>query len=323
MGSTTTRELRWDTPGSPTLSAVAGAFKNIIRDFLEDCGWTVVFNDDANHKVVLQNNPLFGGSGACIRIVDNGSFSGGNRVASWEVFESVSDIDTGIGPAGSGFVWKDWTNTPAAGAYTLHADERTIYGTTYVGSTNPVLGSSNRACTFVGGDYEPFIPGDPGIIGAAMTAENPGTATNSQVISGLVIVGAPETTSAGVTRDFALNGVLTRVKIMTIGATLAGSYMAGGTGAVPWNATYLPGIAMYPAFLHDGGTIRGKLRGIMIPIHYCRLVSGVGSVHTSTLSRATTSLAALRGSNYNGAAATNDSTVGTIFVERNLSWDDM
>lgn len=330
MALTTTRELRWDAPGAPVLNGQVGSFYNLIKTFLVSCGWSIEWDEPANYKIALRNSMAHGGSGCYVRVLDDGSFTGGARVARIDVYESMSDIDTGTETAGGGYVWKDRTGSGGPNAYTVHADERTAYIGAYVGGSSPPVETSGYTSIYfswagVIGDINPSIAGDPGVICALMTSDNPATGASARVISPIFgkqgSGGVASVSGVTLSRGNSLSAAVTDCAVMEA------SNIAGGSG-IGGNASVLaaapsPGMLgplFIPAILL-AGTYRGRLRGCFLSLNsWASGGAHVGSVHTPVATSAALSLAALAGSPNTSA---NDNGVGRLFVERVLSWDDV
>lgn len=333
MALTTTRELRWDDVGAPTLGPALSSFRTLLRDFLEDCGWSVEWNDDVAHKTVLRNSMAHGGSGCYVRILDDGSFTGGGRVARVDVYEYMADIDTGTGHAANGWVWKDRTGTGGPNAYAIFADERTFWGTTYVyGLTPPVSASASDAsgdcCMFGGGDIAPAIPGDPGVFGAFPTLQNPSDYAWAPVATqSSITVCTPS--GDGSLANFALSrtsaNVMSPTPIGVIGCKTVDVHFGFG-GSInclfPTNPSPGLGKSVYlPAFSAGGGTLRGRLRGLFFPLNnWSGGGAHVGTVHDVFEYSGVSTLGCLAGCAY---TETNGGYVSRLFVARDVSWDDV
>lgn len=326
MGLTTTRELRWDASGAPVLNGTTGSFRNLIRDFLEDCGWSVVWEGAGAQKVVLRNSLAHGGSGCYVRVLDDGSFSGGARVARVDVYEAMTDIDTGTETAGGGYIWKARTADSAPRAFVFLADQRTIYMTAYVGGDAPPVLIENSAgnnmwCGFAG-DYVPTIPGDPGVGFSAPDTQNPGTAASNEVGSALV-----SRLASGAAPGAGRNFYLARNAALAASPVAAGlmsplgpfdSVGHGSSASLPRRAE----MHYFPAIVAAEGYIRGRMRGLYVPVndHVSAAGSGVGSVQVPANTSIAMSLATLAGT----TASVNSALYsGRLFVERVLSWDDV
>lgn len=333
MGLTTTKEWRWDAPGAHTLTGAVGSARILLRDFLEECGWSVIWEDAGAQKVVLRNSQAHGGSGCYVRILDDGSFTGGSRVARIDVYEAMTDIDTGTATAGGGYFWKDRTGSGGPNAYTLHGDQRTAYSTVYVGGPTPpaVAGFPSGYLTHAGviGDIDPAIPSDPGVICALPQQQNPDTSTvhrnPSPIFHRPRINAVGYSASHALSRTSALIETPTPCAVLTPG--LGGSNPDSGFGIggseVVINQALSPGMAarlFIPALCVGGGAFRGRFRGLFVPLTYAGDAGvHVGSIYTPAGMSQSLSLATLAGSanDFNG-----DGGVGRLFVERAKSWDD-
>lgn len=337
MALTTTREFRWDDPGAPVLNGTVGSFLELMKACLVGdingvaygsggdarlaAGWTLEFEDVPGRKAVFRNSQAHGGSGCYLRVLDDGSSAGGARVARIDVYEEMTDIDTGTAPAGGGWVWKAQLATATRNAWTLHADERTFYFTDFVGGDVVSDDTSNnkaaRRCTVAGGDFSPVFAGDPGCFCAWFETENPAQGATSSGVSG-IMRGAVFQVARGfsTSRDASLLEIQTPAAILIPGRASSPAYGFGGEYAALPN---MGAVAFFvPAILVQDGSLRGLLRGLFGPLN--RWDSGqadVGTVHAPTAVSRPHSLAALA-----GAAATAVSGMGRLFVERQLSWDE-
>lgn len=330
MGLTTPRELRWDDPGAPVLDGQVGSFYTLIKTFLVSCGWSIAWDEPANYKIVLRNSMAHGGSGCYVRVLDDGSFAGGAMVARIDVYESMSDIDTGTETAGGGYVWKDRTGSGGPNAYTVNADERTAYIGAYVGGSSPPVMTSGFASIYLSwagviGDIDPAIAGDPGVICALMTSDNPPTGTQARVISPIFgkqgSGGVASVSGVTLSRGNSLTAAVTNCAVME--PSNAGGGIGIGGNASLLGAAPSPGM-LGPLFIPAlvlAGTYRGRLRGCFLSLNsWAGGGTHVGSVHTPVATSAALSLATLAGS---PSTAANDNGVGRLFVERALSWDDV
>lgn len=332
MALTTTRELRWDAPGAPTLNANAGSFRNLARDFLEDCGWSVIWQDAGAQKVVLRNSMAHGGSGCYIRILDDGSFSGSTRVARIDSYEDMSDIDTGTGLASGGWVWKDRTGSGGPNAYTLHADERTCYLTTYVAGDTPPTGSGVTAAYHTHmsgfGDFSPANAGDPGVFCASGADESPGTSTTTTSPSALCRnngSAAGISTAFHVSRNSALAQSSTAAVLLNPAPSNNTNLGIGSNGSsLIDSATEASGTGIHvlPALVLAGGYLYGRMRGLFVPMNRCDTASNmsVGETRSPLGTSDVHSLAVLAGQGGSGSGIT---SLSRLFVERIRSWDDV
>lgn len=340
MGLTTTRYIRWDDPGALKLDGTAGSFYAIAKQYFVQAGWSIAFDDPGNYKIAFRNSQAHGGSGGYVRVHDDGSFTGGGRVASWRTYESMSDIDTGTLQCCDDWIWKAREAGGAQGADAVHrcyviiADERTIYLGTWVGddgvnprgiNPTPPDATGTAAVHFNSmawaGDYMPFYPGDPGFGGCGMTNENPGTTSTTSVPSWLPAkrtAGKPNSgSSMHISRAKDLSPVVTRASIAC--NEYAGNVQGfgGNQGAVILDNAP---VMVLPALIVDDETIRGRMRGLYAPQNDLTTNGGtpMGSEITPYLSGSVLNLVTLAGAP-SGTAAGN----GRLFVETTKSWDDI
>ncbi len=340
MGLTTTRYFRWDDPGALKLDGTAGSFYAIIKHCLTEAGWSVEFDDPGNFKVVLRNSQAHGGSGGYLRVHDDGSFTGGGRVASWQTYESMTDIDTGTLQCCDDWVWKAREAGGALGAdavrrcWVIVADERTCYLSTWVGDDNanprgvnptPPDATGANAVSYCmsafAGDIEPFVPGDPGFGGCGMTSPNPSTSTSANVISWIgarrVNVGPPTSTTMRLSRNASLSASVTQVAVTgNEGTTSAAGH---GSNSQPVIASNTP-LMVLPGLVVDSVTLRGRMRGLYVPQNDLTTNGGapMGIEVTPFLSSSTANMVCL-------ACAMSASAGGNarLFVETAKSWDDI
>lgn len=340
MGLTTTKYFRWDDPGALKLDGTAGSFYAIIKHCLTEAGWSVEFDDPGNFKVVLRNSQAHGGSGGYLRVHDDGSFTGGGRVASWQAYESMTDIDTGTLQCCDNWAWKAREAGGAEGAdavrrcYLIVADERTCYISTWVGDNNanprgvnPSPADNVHWGYSMGwvGDIEPFVAGDPGFGGCFMSDQNPPTfngACGAHTMlwgAGNNLGQAHASTSFRLSRNDALSPTPVLAMIDSCrGIQSSKDAIGGSSGSVIPVAepTYY-----IPAMVYAERRLRGRMRGLYVPLNN---LSGaampLGSIQTPIKSGQGLQLLTLR-----GTSADNDGTFnrGFLFVERSLSWDDI
>lgn len=327
MALTTTHERRWDAPGALVLNGLAGAFYSVMKEFLGDSIWEIAWDQPAQQKLVLRNSLAHGGSGCFMRILDDGSSAGGGRVARIDVYEQMTDIDTGINPAAGGWIWKAQTATAAACAYTLHSDERTFYATTYVGGdvVPHVTGltMNNLCCAIGAGDYDPAITGDPGVFAAVSGTENPNQGGGASVGSPIYI-GRPTSQIVGssdhfcVSRNPGLAAIATRATVLAIGISSSSSVSGGPQSLLP-DPGAISEYVITPAHF-VAGAYRGRLRGLYV-INNNTASAGlfrVGTTHAVMGGAEPLDLATLAGS---AAGANSTAHIGRMLVARTRSWD--
>ena len=328
MSLTTTREFRWDDPLAPALNSVAGAFYSLVKACLagtgtaygtrQKAGWTIMWDDAATFTIVLRNSQAAGGSGCYLRVQDNGPGAGGARMAKWDVYEAMTDINTGTGYAGGGWVCKSASNGGPSAAWVLCADERTVYGSHYVNGTTQPARSGNIAADHVvmyaAGDYSPTIASDPGVFGAAGSEANPTARIHCGwcVAPVSVGVGSPDIpsplTNFTVSRSPALNLSTTKVMIFIPqnGEGAVGGYRLGATSTR---------LQFLPCLISDGVLLRGVMRGLFAPLNR-REDWIIGSAETPVNLAGVGALVCLQG----GTSAVDGTGCGRLMVQRTGEW---
>lgn len=329
MGLTTTKELRSTNAGAPTLGPNNSDVRNLLRDFLENCGWTVAWENAGAHKVVLRNSLAKGGSGCYVRILDNGSFGGGKRVALITIYENMTSIDSGTGKAGEGYFWKALTTGTSGASYVLTGDERTFYCSTYVDAggwpTTPAYDGVNyKTFTGGGGDIDAMLAGDTGVFGAFAVEANPGTGAYDMISSG---IGSKRTGAKTVPALSMTTFALSRNHSLTVSRTEACTWEGGREGTITGfggDATYgmidnNTSIIVAPAYAYTAGRIRGRLRGLFAPLSDCytNKLCPPGTIVTPITKNA------LSLSTHAHTSTNSYSSSGYLFAERAKSWDDV
>ena len=273
MALTTTKHWRWDAPGAHTLTGEVGSARNLLRDFLEDCGWSVSWEDAGAQKVVLRNSQAHGGSGGYLRIVDDGSVPtlGARAFQTW-FYEDMTDIDTGTGACQvTAGVWvKSITADSTPRPYFLAADQRTFHcnifthdppniGTYFV---EHVAGSC--------GDLDPAIPGDHGCYAAwprwafannsasiigALSPYNKATEPDARFFTARNSSLLADPTSIGCVVKPLTNSVQPNLGLG--GSSFVAAYPAAGYVDGTFSCPYIAG--------EVNGAVRGALRGLRIP----------------------------------------------------------
>lgn len=286
----TTRYFKWTDAGAPTLAGVVGSYIALMKALLVGgvggvaygsgggqklaAGWTVAWENSGANKIVLRNDSV-GGSGCYMRILDDGSGAGGAREALVQIYESMTDIDTGTNPATSAnsnaglWVRKSDALSGAGRAWVFLADARTFYGGIYVTSATPPASGSGgwaglNAAMPAGGDFTPAIVGDPGIFISARPLANSGAAS---VATDLALPATAAYAGAGTgfstSRTASLVATPTPVGIMQMANSLSGTGF-GGTGylaALPAGDAHV-----HPAQIVGAAALRGRMRGLFVPL---------------------------------------------------------
>lgn len=265
-----------------------------------------------------------------MRIDDSGGGAGGSREALIQFFETMSDVDTGTGPASSlnsGLgVWvrKSDVATSGARAWLVLADERTIYINLYANAATVPAAVGSWADGFYytlagGGDIEPLIPGDPSIcVFGRVNANDASGSVNS--------IASPSATYTGATQGFALsrNNILTVSPVPAVlpvlGRATNNNGIGGANSAVSM-ANPTPGATTtiaHAAWIAAESGIRGRMRGLYVPMNYLAGSKVMGDVVTPLGAPAGSSMVVMGASSF---AGNNSSAPARLLVERNLSWD--
>lgn len=291
---TTTRDYRSTDSGAPTLTGQVGSLNALLKACLVGvsgvaygskaaAGWTVAYEDLGAHKLVLRNSLAAGGTGCYVRIDDSGSTAGGAREAVVRVYATMSDIDTGtsvipgtaVQPSGS--IWrKSLTLDATARPWLISADELTVYLNALTGTDLAYFGGA--------GDFESFVPADDfryfvsGGVGTNACQAN-------LVMTGVNTLESP-TVSGGrgnwTGRRYQLDDVPEQFSVPALGVQSAAGAAAGSaiTGvnihmggncapmADPSAGTSLR--SYHPAFVGQQRIIRGRLRGLYVPLNDLR-----------------------------------------------------
>lgn len=249
---------------APTLDDSTGSLIALLKACLVDgytgktaAGWTVEYESG---NVAVFRGATAGGTGAYFRVDDSvGAF------ARFRAYSSMSDVDTGVDPSPTMTYWTDGLpirkTRNDTGEWIIVADEHTCYFQT----------EDSELQGF--GDFESFVPGDAFnyFIAGSVDSESiwgPGWgivgprryASTSDGRGAVVGKGADQTSDPpefGIPRpgDYAS------------GSTATPTSMHGGTGGIddPDPATGLRFFA--PAFVACEGTLRGRLRGLYVPLN--------------------------------------------------------
>ena len=341
---TTTRYFAWTDAGAPTLSGSAGSLIALLKMLLVGnvdgvaygtgsgerlaAGMEIAFEDSGAHKIVFRNSMVAGGSGCYIRIVDDGSHADGARVAVMQVYESMSDIDTGTNPAlpADTLIRKSEDLSTAARCWIVGADERTFYLSTYTNAgTAPTPGTSASArgqyCALHGaGDFDAIIPGDPGIFCGGMNVIS-GSWLNSTLAQQCGTGGAVTTAQLGTTRGANLSAAATTMTPVCLALNYGNNIGLGGSSSfLPAVSAGTDGQHFAPIYMLDSATaIRGRLRGLLAPLNELSATTHIGDVVHPLGTPLARELAMCVG--YAGVAPNNVTPGARVGIETTLSWD--
>lgn len=241
---------------APVLSGTAGALINVLDKVLvtgygnkSPAGWSKPYTG-ANKAAFC----LGAGTMQYLRILEDGSTTGGQREATVTGYSTMSDVDTGSNAATAPVWYKAKTADANATAWVIYADARTMYF--FVESTT----ASRRLC-FSFGDYFSFsndsyacalvgcaANASPGGIAQArmMVSDYCGTSITNQLVMGKF--GVAGAVTVGCHGDAAKVGSNQR---LAASSSLAAVNAGDGT------------IFLSPIYIHDtSGTVLGYRRGL-------------------------------------------------------------
>lgn len=279
---TTTRVYRSTDTSAPVLTGGVSSLINLLDKCLvagygsqTAAGWSKPYT--GTNKAAFRNSVADGGTGMYLRVLDDGSGTGGAREALCRAYASMSDVDTGTietptaAQLAAAMVWrKSDTTDSTARAWVLVADELTFYlnidaGTLGGSGTISVLatGAGDIASDVPGDAYRFFIAGKVTQNGAGNHGYGNSffTAAPYQWWSSV----APSNGGMYFARGHAGTG-----NPIKMGLALLGHYSDDpiGTTTDPYIARPSPGGSLsyyYPAVIAGESTIRGRMRGLYLP----------------------------------------------------------
>lgn len=273
---TTTRIYRSTDSGAPVLTGENGSLLNLLDKCLVDgygsktaAGWSRPYT--GTNKGAYRNAVAAGGSGMYLRVLDDGSATGGARNALVRAYLTMSDVDTGTGETptaaqlSTGTVWrKSNTVDSTARSWILIADELTFYLWVDTGT------SSNGNSTYGAGDIASDVPGDAYryfICGRETAYAGGGLGTHAGFCFPLdSLVTAPSSDSAWMGRSYAGSGDPVRACIIYPWRIGAGVYIGAGNAMA--NPTPGTGLVYYiPAIVVANFAVRGRFRGMFCPLN--------------------------------------------------------
>lgn len=275
---TTTRIYRSTDSGAPVLTGQAGSLLNLLDKCLVDgygsqaaAGWSRAYT--GTNKAAYRNSVAAGGTGMYLRVLDDGSGTGGAREALVRCYLTMSDVDTGTietptaAQVAASIVWrKSNTVDSTARAWIMVADELTMYLCVSTGTINSNVGDSTYGAgdiaSHVAGDaYRFFVAGRE----AQAAAGNVGGASLGLMTPAAMSFATPSSSACSwLARGYAGTGSPVRIGLATFG--LVNDGIAIGTSSAI--ARPSPGSSLsyfYPAFIGIESSIRGQMRGLYVP----------------------------------------------------------
>ena len=151
-------DFTFEVLGSPTTPATG-----TISCLVAPAGWTKPYT--GTNKAAFQNSAAAGGSGMYLRVLDDGSATGGARDAMAWVYSAMTDVDTGtdITPsaavmANGVFFRKSSTADSTARPWQVWADERTCY--VWVEPVTSATFATRQSYLYTFGDFETLLAVD-------------------------------------------------------------------------------------------------------------------------------------------------------------------
>ena len=107
----------------PALSGSGGSLASLIRYIAPILGWSIEF-DNSTDIIVIKPQSYGGGQALFYRIDDRAARGGAApRVAEVRAYESMSDINTGAGLVGPGYIHKSYYANTTGYLYTIAGDQ--------------------------------------------------------------------------------------------------------------------------------------------------------------------------------------------------------
>lgn len=308
---TTTRIYKSTDSGAPVLTGQAGSLLNLLDKCLVDgygsktaAGWTRSYT--GTNKTSYRNSIAAGGTGMHLRVLDDGSGTGGAREALCRAYLTMSDIDTGTietptaAQVSTSIVWrKSNTTDSTARPWLLIADELTFYLCIDTGT----VASEYGAGTYGAGDFASDVPGDAYRFFVCGRESQQG-ADQHGVHAGFFLSSnaftEPTSQSFWLARGYAGTGSPVRAAFMYPLYTRIGT---NGSIANP-----SPGSSLnywIPGIIVTQSSFRGRMRGIYLPLNsHVGVAIGTEVVNPPGL---TGTIVAMRhNSDANGASAVHD-----------------
>ena len=291
------RVYRSTDQGAPVVNGTPGTLIALLRACLVDgygsqqpAGWSMPFANAGYTKAVFKQGAFSGPPNRPqyhLRVVDDGTLAAGGREATWQGYESMSDIDTGtnqfpISPS-SLCVRKSNTADATARPWVLVADHRTfilfIQSTAFVWPPNPAW------FMYSFGDYVPIDPNNPYpcmIMAKTVfntTHNNPGGVLmwRSDIV--------PETSTVFLARNY--SGAVSSKEARKAASVMANRLFddaATGAGVNSWFGVQVSNPVDGRVWVSrlllvetpiPGGAVSGFMRGLWAPTHeYNALVDG-------------------------------------------------
>lgn len=239
-----------------------GAVTGSISFKMAACGWEKVFSK-TNVSVYRPTDPS--STRMYYRVDDTNAL-----YARVQMFESMTDVDTGVGAAPltvtGGYYWHKRGSGTASTYWVLAGDSRGFYAVLYPASLSVVTNANVAGSSYYAGDLNSYRSGDAWC-GVLTGLSTPSLSTEGCVFSG--------NSSAGVTLKRMAHGIGAAVPSIrrVLGSASAASGADTYLGAFP--SLVDNGLRLSPIMLTDGAAANNP-RGEMPGAYHCPQ-SGVGS----------------------------------------------
>lgn len=329
---TTTRIYRSTDTDAPVLTGQVGSLLNLLDKCLVDgytgktaAGWTRPYT--GTNKTAYRNSVAAGGSGMYLRVVDANA-----GYATAKVFSAMSDVDTGsdVAPAAAyspdGRYWaKSVTSDATARPWVLVADELTMWLIVQQGAPGTYVFDS----LFGAGDFASEVPADPWryfVLGrtnaTSAGAGGVGSGGDLRLHPGNFGTVTPGSTEAlWIARQTSGSGASIATRCLAFGS--AGDVAFGTTNTANIAAPSPGGGHEYwiNAMIADSSTIRGRLRGIQLPITQMGTVPTFTARDDMPWAPAGNRMIIARHSAHQTVSQYSSNNLGAAAIETALEWD--
>lgn len=232
-------------------------------------GWTKPFS--GTNKAVYYPSSTNNLSRKYLRVLDDGSAVGGARDAIVTAYNAMTDVDTGTNSYGGLYWRKSGTADSTARAWSIIADDRSMYICTTHGAASAntyMLGFFGRITSFKSGDAYGCVL----VVNSTST-----TASDSTTFNGFLDAKGPSTNSMGTGAYIAgsvaqVVGGLAVSSMATVGTVSSSAPPGNGTSTNSWlafpnSADGAIWVAPLIVSENSNSTWRGQYPGMVYPIH--------------------------------------------------------
>ncbi len=317
---TTTRYYISSDAGAPPINSTQGSYAAVLRACLvagygsggsakTGAGWTEPFAASGN-IAVFQNSTAAGGTGCYVQIDETGTSSAGP--VKLTVYQSMSSLTDGTNPTNSYLAYRLPAATAKPSTWHVCADELTFYFS--IAQPDSAAAVNIYPFTAGAGDIASFSTADAyryfclGPMGSFQPIFANGGFTSTSDIG--LSLGREYT---GIVSGYSPHSLL--------GITAANGAIFGDDGYPITPSLNGANNYVMPALVVRNNVVRGKLRGISIPLFHCGIDFDSSTGHSAY--NENTSFAFPGGSNlslfslYKGSSS---KAHGGVLIEQSLSW---